>query len=55
MLSAENIVIASGSEPVHLNFPGSEHCWSSDDIFSMEELPKSMAVIGGGYIGIEMS
>ena len=28
---------------------------NSDDIFAMEELPQSMVVIGGGYIGIELA
>ena len=28
---------------------------NSDDIFTLEELPKSMVVLGGGYIGIEMA
>ena len=55
ILTADHIMIASGSTPSKPNFPGAEHCWSSDDIFTMEELPKSMIVIGGGYIGIEMS
>jgi len=36
-------------------FPGGELCWSSDDIFTMEELPKSVVTLGGGYIGVEMS
>lgn len=27
----------------------------SDDIFAMEELPKSMVVVGGGYIAIELA
>ena len=48
-------MIASGSTPALPAFPGGEHCWSSDDIFTMEELPKSIVVIGGGYIGVEMS
>ena len=54
-LVANHITIASGSHPAPPNFPGSEHCWSSDNIFSMEEIPKSMIVIGGGYIGVEMA
>ena len=29
--------------------------WSSDDIFTMTQLPKSMIVIGGGYIGVELA
>ena len=54
-LVSDHIMIASGSLPTVPAFPGGEHCWSSDDIFSMEELPKSVIVLGGGYIGVEMS
>ena len=53
--SADHILIASGSYPDHGGFEGHELCMSSDDIFTMEELPQSMVVIGGGYIGIEMA
>ena len=28
---------------------------NSDDIFAMEELPESMIVLGGGYIGVELA
>lgn len=55
LLEADHIMIASGSTPQVPSFPGGELCWSSDDIFSMQEIPKSMVVIGGGYIGIEMA
>jgi glutathione reductase (NADPH) len=55
ILRADSILIASGSQPPKAMFPGSEHCWSSDNIFTMEVLPKSLITIGGGYIGIEMS
>ena len=34
---------------------GFEHCWNSDDIFAMEELPKSITCIGGGYISLELA
>lgn len=33
----------------------SDLCLSSDDIFDLDVLPKSMIVLGGGYIGIEIS
>lgn len=36
-------------------FKGAELCISSDDIFDMEELPESMTVLGGGYIGCELA
>ena len=55
LLEAEHIVIASGSTPSTLVFPGAEYCLSSDDVFSLEELPKSIVVLGGGYIGVEMA
>jgi glutathione reductase (NADPH) len=36
-------------------FEGADHCISSDQIFEMETLPKNILVVGGGYIGVEMS
>ena len=54
-MTADHIVICSGSYPNTPSFPGGEHCWSSDDIFQMEELPESIVVLGGGYIGVEMA
>jgi glutathione reductase (NADPH) len=54
-LTAPHIMICSGSTPQTPVVDGGEHCWSSDDIFSMEELPKSIVVLGGGYIGVEMA
>jgi len=55
LLTADHIVIASGSYPSNPNFEGADLVWSSDDIFTMETLPKSMIVLGGGYIAIEMA
>lgn len=54
-MTAEHILIASGSKPRTPQFEGAEHCWTSDDIFNIEKLPKSVTVLGGGYIGVEMS
>eukprot|EP00347_Sterkiella_histriomuscorum_P010522 403375964 len=53
--SADHILIASGSYPENGEFEGKEHCWSSDDVFAANELPKEIIVIGGGYIAVEMS
>jgi len=54
-LTAEHILIASGSAPNVPRFPGGELCMNSDDLFALEELPESMIVLGGGYIGVEMA
>ena len=48
-------MIASGSEPRRGGFEGAELCDSSDEIFTMEELPESTVVLGGGYIACEMA
>lgn len=52
----EHAVIATGSRPAEL--PGfafdGERVLSSADALALDELPKRMVVIGGGYIGMEM-
>ena len=54
--SADHILIASGSKSIiPSNLQGAEHCVTSDDIFAMDQLPKSIVIIGGGYIGTEMA
>jgi glutathione reductase (NADPH) len=56
ILSSHHILIATGSEPIMpTSIEGVEHCISSDGLWELEELPSSLAVIGGGYIGIEAS
>jgi dihydrolipoamide dehydrogenase len=55
LIRAENIVIATGSEPValpHLPFGG--NVISSTEALSLREVPKRLAVVGGGYIGLEL-
>lgn len=53
--TADHILIATGGRPKRLNIPGAEHGIDSDGFFELEELPESVAVIGGGYIGVEIS
>lgn len=54
-ITAEHILIATGGQPKRLDIPGGEFGIVSDDVFYLEELPKSIAIIGGGYISVEMS
>ena len=52
----KKIVIATGSRPRMLDIPGSEvvPVYTNETIFSAEQLPKNLLVIGGGPIGFEI-
>ena len=55
IIQAENVVLANGSVPIELPFmPYGDNVISSREALSLEELPKHVAVVGGGYIGLEL-
>lgn len=54
-IRAKHIVIATGAKPTLPCLPGAELGMNSDDIFAMKTLPSSIAVIGAGYIAVEMA
>ena len=56
-IHCKNIVIAVGSSPAMLKIPGSDSSdvLTSDKVLALKELPVSMAIIGGGVIGVEMA
>tara|TARA_B100000446_G_scaffold162199_1_gene162387 strand:+ start:950 stop:2311 length:1362 start_codon:yes stop_codon:yes gene_type:complete len=53
--SAERILIATGGWPKIPQIPGAEHIISSNEAFYMEEFPKRVLVLGGGYIAVEFA
>jgi dihydrolipoyl dehydrogenase len=54
-IRAEHIVVATGSAPVELPFlPFGGPVLSSTEALNLTDMPKSIAVVGGGYIGLEM-
>ena len=53
--TAPNVLIAVGGKPRMPEMPGIEHAISSDGFFELEEVPKKVAVIGCGYIGVELA
>ena len=54
--TAKHIVISTGSRPVvPTAIPGSEYGISSDGFFALEAQPKKVAVVGGGYIALELA
>lgn len=54
-ISGDKVLIACGGAPTMPAIPGAEHCISSDGFFDLEEQPARAAVIGSGYIGVEMA
>ena len=54
-VTAERIVIATGGHPTRLDIPGAELGIISDDAFYLKEMPKRVAIIGSGYIGVEFA
>lgn len=55
LFQAEHIVIASGARPLMPNFKGIELASTSTDFFEWEDLPKSVVIVGAGYIGVELA
>lgn len=54
-LQFKDCIIATGSRPIELpNIPFGGRVLSSTGVLNLEEVPKKMVVIGGGYIGIEL-
>ena len=54
-ITADKISIAVGGHPIKPDFPGSELAITSREMFQLDRVPQKLAVVGGGYIGVEFS
>jgi len=55
IIQAEHVILANGSVPIELPFmPYDENVISSREALSLEDLPQHVAIVGGGYIGLEL-
>ncbi|WP_208438113.1 glutathione-disulfide reductase [Bartonella taylorii] len=55
-VTAEKILIATGAKIAsNTAIKGSDLCLTSNEIFDLEKLPKSIVIVGGGYIGVEFA
>ncbi len=56
-VSTKNIIVATGSEPIVMNIPGVDlpGVITSEEALELNDIPKSMVIIGGGVIGIELA
>lgn len=52
-VTADKILIAVGGKPTRPTIPGIELALISDQMFDLEKLPQKIAIMGGGYIGVE--
>lgn len=54
-VTADKILIAVGGHPLKPKIPGIEHAITSREMLQLPQLPKRLAIVGGGYIGVEFS
>lgn len=55
IITADHILIATGGRPSHPDIPGVEYGIDSDGFFELPALPKRVAVVGAGYIAVELA
>ncbi len=54
-VTSDKIVIAVGSQPIQPKISGIEYAITSREMFHLPYLPKRLAILGGGYIGVEFA
>ncbi|MGO1857084.1 MAG: glutathione-disulfide reductase [Psychrobacter sp.] len=54
-ISADHILIATGGHPIKPNIKGAEYGIDSDGFFALNHLPKRVAIVGAGYIAVEIA
>src|SRR6202795_4678595 len=54
-LEGRHVVIAAGEVPADVGIPGAEHLTTSDQFMELNELPRRILFIGGGYIAFEFA
>jgi glutathione reductase (NADPH) len=55
LYTADHIVIAPGGTPIVPDIPGAELGQTSDGFFALQERPASVAIVGSGYIAVELA
>jgi len=54
-LEGKHVLIAAGAKPIDLKIAGSEHLITSTEFLELDELPKRIIFVGGGYISFEFA
>ncbi|MEK6220378.1 MAG: glutathione-disulfide reductase [Psychrobacter cryohalolentis] len=55
LITADHILIATGGHPIFPDIKGAEYGIDSDGFFALNELPKRVAIVGAGYIAVEIA
>jgi glutathione reductase (NADPH) len=55
MITADKFLVATGGRPEVPPIPGHEFAITSNEAFHLEELPKRITIVGGGYIAVEFA
>ena len=54
-LTGGRVVIAAGAMPAPLSFPGADRLVTSEQFLNLDQLPRRMLFVGGGYIAFEFA
>ncbi|MEO0062544.1 MAG: glutathione-disulfide reductase [Pseudomonadota bacterium] len=54
-VTAKYILVAVGGWPMMPEIPGADLCISSNEVFHLDQQPKRLVVVGGGYIAMEFA
>ena len=54
-ITARTILVATGGRPMVPQVPGAGHAITSNEAFQLDSLPKSILIVGGGYIALEFA
>lgn len=53
--TARKILVATGGWPYKPDFPGNDLAVTSNEIFDLDEFPRRLLILGGGYIAVEFA
>jgi glutathione reductase (NADPH) len=54
-ITAKHLLIATGATPHRPDVVGIEHTITSNEALDLKEVPRRIAIVGGGYIGVELA
>jgi len=53
--TAGTVLVATGGYPFVPDFPGMEHAITSNEAFHLPDMPRRVAIVGGGFIAVEFA